>query len=155
IDYARCLLDETVLGRFRSLEETFTRSDIDTNDLSLNPDEAFILSRAEETALSAGDLVNVSAMTEAQALHAIYTLWAGGLLIRKKWRPAFAPNQIAAMKGARLELKREAKRAGVPEVTIDETTRPKPEIKASAKEPEITITVEEYLAQVEKAETFY
>jgi curved DNA-binding protein CbpA len=157
IDYARCLLDDTVLGRFRSLQETFTRSDVDTKDLSLNVDEAFILSRAEETALSAADLVSVSAMTEAQALHAIYTLWAGGLLVRKNWRPAFTAMQIAVMKGARLELKREAKRAGVLETEVEETRRSRPEIKGQEKEkePEITITVEEYLEQVEKADTFY
>ncbi|MFN0277320.1 MAG: DnaJ domain-containing protein [Pyrinomonadaceae bacterium] len=155
IDYARCLPIDTVLGRFRSLEETFMRSDAEATDLNLGADEAFVLSRAEETPLTATDLVSLAAMTESRALHAIYTLWTGGLLLRKEWRPAFSEHHIAAMKGARLELKQEAK---MHHFTKSAAETPVAESKPKAavpQEPEVTITVEDYLAQVENAETYY
>lgn len=152
IDYARCLLVDTVLGRFRSLDEKFARSDVPSDGLGLDADAAFVLSRVEETSLTAADLVKVSAITEARALHAIYILWIAGLLLRKKWRPTFDATQVAAMKGARLELKREAKSPTVPEVI--EAPGERPEVKIE-KETAIAISVEEYLAQVENAETYY
>jgi len=158
INYSRCQPVDNVLSRFRSLEESFTRSEAMASDLSLDPDEGFVLSRAESTPLTAGDLLSVSAMSEARALHVIYTLWTGGLLLRQNWRPAFSVNQIAAIKGARLELKREAKVAGFAEPIVEtpkdqpaSTPPPKPK----EKEPEIILSVEEYLDQVENAETFY
>lgn len=154
IDYARCLLVDTVLGRFRSFDENFTRSDVPATDVSLDADVAFVLSRAEETPLTAADLVKVAAITEARALHAIYILWIAGLLRRKNWQAAFDGNQIAAMKGARLELKREAKLPNVPQ-PVAETPKEQPEITVPEKETEATISVEEYLEQVENAETFY
>ncbi len=155
IDYARCLPVDTILGRFRSLSETFMRSGTPATEFSLDVDEAFVLSRAEDTPLAAADLVNIAAMTESRALHALYTLWAGGLLVRKDWRPAFSESQIAAIKGARLELKREAKLRHI-SAPVVENGKPKPEAKIKApKEPEITISVEEYLERVENAETFY
>ncbi len=154
IEYTRCLPVDTVLGRFRSLKETFTRSEADATDLRLDPDEAFVLSRADNTALSADDLVSLAAMKESRALHVIYTLWIAGLLRRRNWRPAFAANQVAAMKGARLELKREAKLPHVPQ-SIAEIENEQPETKAPEKEQETVISVEEYLEQVENAETYY
>ena len=137
IDYTRCLPVDTVLGRFRSLEEGFIRSEAPATDLSLHTDEAFILSRAEETELSAADLVSMAAMSESRALHAMYTLWTGGLLLRKNWRPAFDANHVAAMKGARLELKREAKLANIPQPVV-EVPKEQPEMKVPEKETEIT-----------------
>jgi len=154
IEYTRCLPVDTVLGRFRSMEETFTRSNADATDLRLDPEEAFILSRSEDTPLSASDLVNMAAMSESRALHAMYTLWTGGLLIRKNWRPAFDANHVAAMKGARLELKREARLAHIPQ-PVAEILKEQPEAELPKKEQDEVISVEAYLEQVENAETYY
>lgn len=155
IEYTRCLRVDTVLGRFRSLDESFIRSAVSATELRLDADEGFVLSRANETELTAEDIVRVAAMNEARALHVIYTLWTGGLLIRKNWRAAFAEHQIAAMKGARLELKREAKLPYVASPVVEEKPQDKPEIKVPEKETETTVSVEEYLDRVENAETFY
>lgn len=154
IEYTRCMPVDTVLSRFRSMEETFTRSEADATDLRLDAEEAFILSRTEDKPLSASDLVSMSAMSEARALHAMYTLWTGGLLVRKKWRSAFDANHINAMKGARLELKREAKLVHVAE-PVAEVPVEQPESKAPEKEQTAVISVEAYLEQVESAETYY
>lgn len=157
IDYVRCLPVDAVLGRFRSLDETFMRSDTPNTEITLVPEEAFVLSRAEETLVAAADLVNIAGMTEERALHVIYTLWTGGLLVRKDWQPAFSESHVSAMKGARLELKREAKLMHTAKHVVETDTaetESKPEAEAP-KEPEVMISVEEYLQRVENAETYY
>ena len=156
INYARGLPLDVVLGRFRSLDEMFTRSDVPATEVILDSEEAFVLSRVDETPMVASDLVNIAGLNEGRALQVIYTLWSGGLLIRNDWRAAFSENLIAAMKGARLELKREAKMAHS-SVTVDEITAPTPssETTSAPSETEVTMTVEDYLNQVENAETYY
>jgi tetratricopeptide (TPR) repeat protein len=154
VDYARCLPSDTVLGRFRSLEESFLRSKNLQIDFNLAPGESFVLSRASEAPTTTAEIVNLSAMPEAKALHAIYTLWVGGLLIRDDWRPAFSEAHIAAMRGAKLELKREARLPDIPKAADEAEEKPKEETIATP-EPEIVISLDEYLDQVENAETYY
>jgi tetratricopeptide (TPR) repeat protein len=155
LDYGRCMNAEKVLGRFRSLDETFSRSDADSVALALRPEEAFVLSRADNDVLSAASLTVLSAMSESEALQAIYTLWLSGLLIRKDWQSAFSAEAVTAMRNARLELKREALIPNVvtpPAVTDDPATE-KTEVPPA--EPEIELTVEEYLERVENSQTYY
>jgi curved DNA-binding protein CbpA len=155
VEYGRCLSTENMLGRFRSLDEGFSRSGVQEINVGLSPDEAFVLSRADDGILTAASLVSVSAMSESSALHAIYTLWLGGLLDRKDWQPAFSPEHIAVMKNARLEIKSEAKIPGVL-ISEKEETPVKPTAATPAMpEAEKVLTTEEYLQRVESAETFY
>ncbi len=157
IDYVRCLPVAAVLGRFRSLDETFMRSPAPNNDVILVPEEAFVLSRAEQTLLTAADLVTVAGMTEQRALHVIYTLWTGGLLVRREWQPAFSEALVGAMRGARLELKQEAKlmHTAAPIAEPNKTgAEPRSDVEA-APEAKVTISVEDYLSRVENAETYY
>ncbi len=154
VDYGRCLAVDKMLGRFRTLEESFSRSSVAAIDVGLTPDEAFILSRADSGPLTASSLVTVSAMSEGAALQAIYTLWLGGLLERSDWQPAFSASIISAMKNVRLELKKEAiipRMAGEKEETKAAPTPVQP----AASEPEKVITTDEYLERVERAETYY
>lgn len=154
VDYGRCLSVENMLGRFRSLDESFVRSDIDEHGLGLKPEEAFVLSRADEGDLSASTLVSVAAMSESAALHAIYTLWLAGLLVRRDWQAAFSSGTITAMKTARIQLKQEAKQSGVAAPAADHTDGPG--LTAGVKkEPEKVVSLEEYLKQVESAATHY
>ncbi|MEQ1923729.1 MAG: DnaJ domain-containing protein [Pyrinomonadaceae bacterium] len=152
-DFGRCMPIDKVLGRFRSLDERFHRSDAPPLGINLRPDEAFVLSRTGEDPLTVTDLISISGMAEANAFHAIYTLWLGGLIIRDDWQPAFTNDAISAMRSAKLELKTEAKTATVaaPEV-FEQKPQPAP---AEPKIPEVTITLEEYLERVENAETYY
>jgi len=154
VDFARCMPVEKMLGRFRSLDESFGRSLAVETSVALKPDEAFVLSRADEGALTATDLVSVAAMSESSALHAIYTLWLGGLLVRNDWQPAFPKASIAAMRGAKLELKKEAIMpvGSAPEKVETPVT---PVVQTPQPEPAAVITLEEYLERVEKAETHY
>jgi curved DNA-binding protein CbpA len=158
VDYGRCLSVQEMLGRFRSLEERFSRSNLPATDVGLSPDEAFVLSRAEDGQLTAAGLLSVSAMSEASALQAIYTLWLGGLLERWDWQPAFSEEHIATMKNARLELKKEAAVPRAPFAEKQEDQEPPaetPRKPAIVAEPEKPISTEEYLERVENAETYY
>ena len=154
-DYARCMPVETVLTRFRSLQERFHRSEAPLLGLTLAPEEAFVLSRAMDEASTVAELVTLSAMTEAKVLHVIYTLWLGGLIVRVDWQPAFDRQMISAFKTTKLSLKREAKMpvmrsslpeeiAEIPVATDDALPQTSPEI-----------SLDEYLTRVEAAETHY
>ena len=153
IDYGRCLPVQTVLGRFRSLDESFCRSEWDGTQLSLVQNELVILSKFSGNEIKARDLIADRTLPEPVTVKALYTLWLGGLLTRKDWNPAFSDISISSIRGAKLELRREAVRPGV-------TSEPvKPEAQTTAvvepKTEEIKITVEEYLTRAEGAETYY
>jgi predicted Zn-dependent protease len=124
------------------------------NGLVLKQNEAFVLSRAEHSALTAAAIANVAAMPETEALHILYTMWLAGLLVRTDWQPAFSPEKVAAMLSAKLELRQEAK---MPSSPVSTATQPKPveQQPLAAKEPEIVLSLDEYLDRVEGAATYY
>ena len=154
VDFGRCMAVDKMLSRFRSLDERFSRSEITQVGRDLTPDEAYILSQANDSPQTPSGLIGNSTMTDQAALHAIYTLWLGGLLIRNDWQPAFSQASIAAMKGAKLELRTEAKPLDITAATAAETTPdPIPAIAERETAPEISL--EEYLTRVENADTFY
>ena len=158
VDYSRALPANEVLKRFRSLDEKFERSELMMNGLVLTKNEAFVLSRSDHGPLTAADLARVAAMPEASALQILYTLWLARLLDRTDWQPAFSEDKVAALRSAKLELKREAV---VPVFASKrkETKKTEPAPKISAPEPpkaaELAVTVEEYLDRVENAATYY
>jgi curved DNA-binding protein CbpA len=152
VDYGRCMPADVVLTSFRTLDERFSRSVLPEVGVGLMPDEAFVLSRANEGALTAHDLISISGMSESDALKSIYTLWLGGLLVRNQWQAAFTGQSIALMRNAKLELKREARVIAIPEPEIEPVI---PSVEEAAKEPEATIPIEEYLKRVEEAQTYY
>lgn len=154
LDYGRCMPVEAMLGRFRSLDENFSRSGLPELSLALKPEEAFVLSRSSEGELSAAGLVSMAAMSEATALHLIYTLWLGGLLIRNNWQAAFSTETARAMRSAKLELKKEATlRVVASPAPVENIPEKNPEL--PEKETEVVITLDEYLERVENAETHY
>lgn len=157
VRYARCLPVDNVLGRFRSLDESFSRTNLPDVAVDLYPDEAFVLSRFGEASQTAAEIVSVATLPQGRTLQAIYTLWVGGLLVRNDLRPAFSASQIASMRGARLEIKREARMPAVqPRDLAKENGKKSPAKTESApKEREITISLDEYLERVENAQTYY
>ena len=158
VDYGRCMAVDRMLNRFRSLDEKFSRTNLRETDVGLRPEEAFVLSRADNGSLTASGIIDVSAMSEAQALQSIYTLWLGGLLERKDWQPAFPDDAVAIIKNAKLELKQEAKMTGTTamgKTPGDAKPSEKPVSAPVVPEIENVITVEEYLRRVENAVTYY
>lgn len=155
VDYGRTLHQDKMLLRFRSLDEEFERSDLTEEGRELTPEEAFVLSRSNDGALTAHDIVSVAGMSEAKALQVIYSLWLGGLLWRKDWQPAFSQGSVTAMRSAKLELRQEAKMPGLPTKPVAEEKPVKPEAGGPEKTAEPSISVEDYLTRVESAVTHY
>jgi curved DNA-binding protein CbpA len=156
VEYGRCLPVDKMLSRFRTLDETFAYAGAYETGFQLRPQETFVLTRAAVGTLTAADLVSVASMSESDALHAIYILWLAGLLVRGKWNSAFADTDVKAMTSARLAIKQQAKMPGVPEPVAEEPPEEKPDESVIAgPEPEIELSVPDYLKRVERAETFY
>lgn len=150
LDYVRCLPPDTVLGRFRSLDEQIAPVPTRPTNLPLMMEESFALSLIVGDVTTVADIIDGSAMTDAQALIAIYTLWLGGYVTRVSQRAAFSAERVSAIRDVKLELKQSAKVATVepiPEpVTTPEETTP---------ESDAVLSVEQYLKQVEEAATHY
>jgi tetratricopeptide (TPR) repeat protein len=156
VEYARCLMIETVLKRFRSLDEAFVRADKTKVNFSLNPNEINVLSKFRDDRATIRELVSLTELPEAITIRTLYALWLGGLVERKDWNPAFSDVNIANMREAKLELRKEAKLKTVVG-PVPATEKPKPEPVQAEDETitEIRMTLEEYLTRVEGAETFY
>ncbi len=158
VDYARCMPVNRVLGRFRSMDESFSLAEIPGIDIPLNPDEGFVLSRATDAPQTASEMLAVAAMDEARAFHVLYTLWIGGLLTRRDWRSAFSEAQIRAIRGAKLELIREATVTVSPKVAAPATPTKSHSLspqKVPEAKPQPVISLEDYLERVENAPTYY
>lgn len=161
LNYSRYLSNETILNRFRTLDETFRRSKASEMGVDLTPQEGFVLSRADDGHLSASNLISLSAMPDVDALHTLYNLWLGGLLVRDNWNPAFSRTFVSAIKSAKFEIKAETKqRESVPKTPkprVDEVPPPssEPASEPARKEPESVIPLEDYLLRVERAATYY
>jgi Flp pilus assembly protein TadD len=81
--------------------------------------------------------------------------------IRSDRQPAFSAEKIESMRSARLEIKREAKVAGVAEPASNGAGPGREKADTSVagqnvkREPEISLSLEDYLKRVESAETYY
>lgn len=166
VNYSRCLSDDVLLKRFRSLSETFARSATPEVGCDLTPHEGFVLSRVEREPATAAEIVALcSTFSQIVVLRALYALWIGGLLRRGEWPTAFSRSFVDAVKSAKLELRSEAKdlhavsvqqnRPAVPE------TKPAPQPSATSDEPRPSkfevqpLSLDEYLKRVEEAVTHY
>ena len=155
LEYGRCLSTDSVLARFRSLDERFHRSSDEATRFDLAADEGFVLSRTDTDPLTVADLTSIAAMTDADALHVIYKLWLAGLIVRLDWQPAFSAHTVAAMRGATLQIKQEAKPAQAPAAPVP-VAPPKPDpLPEPVKEPQVELTLDQYLEQIENAKTHY
>ena len=157
IDYARCASAERIYTRFRSVTETFHPVDDYPAGIELQAHESFVLDQFGFEAYTIDEIRKKCNLPEGGILQALYVLWLGGLLIRREWNAAFTPVKIKAMQHLRLAKVRDA--MGVettsgdkPVATPVNAPAPEPE---KRKLPEIVLTLDQYLAQVESAETHY
>lgn len=154
VDAARVLPIDTVLRRFRSLNEEFKVGGTFGRDIELLPNEQKLLSMFLDEPIRARDLAPQSGIPEHDAIKSLYVLWLGGYLIRQEWNPAFSEMSIANLQSVKLELKQEAKLqvTAAPTLKKDE---PKSEATAASVVGEVAISIDEYLDRVETAETYY
>lgn len=147
-EYGRKLPVEKQVRRFKSLHERFERRAELPLHVNLEPHEAFVFSRFDPGSHSIEEIKNLSGLSEAQTLRALYVLWLGGFLARERWNSAFSRDALKAMSSARLELK---KSASAPKAASGRRPYEKPEEKAKAPQ----VTLEDYLKRVEEAESYY
>lgn len=156
IDYARCASGQHVYERFKSVEENFALVPENKHSVPLQSHEAFILGRFEERSLSIQELRELTTMPELGMLQALYVLWLGGLLDRRDWNVAFSPTKIGEILTARVSRVKEASTLDVPDsAKTPQKSDAGPEAPVPIKLPEITISLEEYLNQIEAAKTHY
>ncbi len=147
LELARALSKETTARRFRSLKECFARADRPPAHINLRPEEAFLLSRLDQTPAGVDEIRSMSAMPEADMLQALYTLWLAGFLRRENWNSAFTTERVSSILAARLELKKPAPAPAQPAAPTPEPAEP-PQTPGE-------LTLEKYLAQVEGGDTYY
>lgn len=161
LQYSRCLTSDHVISRFRTMDETFQRTEASEFSLDLTMEEGFILSRVDKTPIKAEEIVLISGMPQATVLHALYSLWLVGLLSRVNWNPAFSRALVTSINSAKLQLRTEAKdRTSQPaaktEKPAQQDQKAEEKIAETAeKAVEAVISLTEYLERVENAPTYY
>ncbi len=159
LNYARNLSRASIVRRFRSLQESF-RVKPHQPEIDFQPQEAFVLSRFEDEALSVEQVRSLSGLSDFETLHIIYTLWLAGLLWRQGWNTAFTARAVSEILAAKIRKKQSA--APEPEAEEILESEPPVEIEIPEESPEIIeeavpdiLTLDEYLAQNEAATNHY
>lgn len=158
IDYARCTSKEFVYGRFKSIEEGFSAVPERRLAANLQPHESYVLARFEGRSLTVAQLREQCSMPDGGLFQALYVLWLGGLLVRRDWNSAFSATKMGEILTARVAKTKEAADAvGVRSVAVDSKPNETEEVPEpqTVKLPEITISLEQYLEQIENSETHY
>ncbi|MEO5857450.1 MAG: DnaJ domain-containing protein [Pyrinomonadaceae bacterium] len=157
IDYARCTPAEQIFRRFKSVEESFTIVPERRLSVHLQPHESFVLARFEGQSLTINQLKDQCSMPEGGMFQALYVLWLGGLLVRRDWNSAFSATKVGEILTARIAKVKEASETEkvqaqpiAPQPAEDQPPAPEP-----LKLPEVTLSLAQYLHQIEKAETHY
>ncbi len=162
---AESISTDDVLGRFKSLTESFSLSSDNTDIESLNPDpkEAFLLSRLGSDTLTVDELRSMSGLSSEELFVILYQLWMGGIVKRKNWNPTFKEEDQEKIANAKLTLKRSAtsfeeeqeKAQKEKEIAEEEErAREEAEQKEKAKKAK-NIPLDDYLKRVEDAVTHY
>lgn len=165
IELARNLPEETVVKRLENAAETFSVKPAAPININLLPEEAFVFSRFENSALNIEEVKILSGLPEGKTRKTIYVLWFGGFLKRNDWNAAFSARKTSEILSANLSLKKEEKpRAVKPTVpklqsaeaenVIDDKEETNQTVEETAV-PVEEISLDGYLEQVEKAVTFY
>lgn len=158
--YARELPKEQVVRRFKSFKELFGRRAEPPAQIDLLPPEAFVLSRFESTLLRIEELIAMTGLPDTQNLSALYVLWLAGLVSRSGYVAAVSPRRVSEIQSAKLEIKKRAVKAPVPDTRavpkpVNSPVKPETGEDRQAVSPKPDVTLESYLSQVEGAETHY
>lgn len=138
--HARELPPDRIVRRFRSFQETFAVKPNVSAQISLQPLEAFLLSRFEKSFLNIQQIVALGGISEAMTMKTLYALWLAGFLFRQNYHTAFPEHKISAILAAKLSLKPEEPAEKTEPVTAApaaaETAAPPPPAAAEKSAPE-------------------
>ncbi len=153
IDFARCMPGKSLFDRFRSVDEVFGKNGTVGLSIVLQPHEKHVADHFEQGWFSIAQLRAKITLPENGLLQAIYALWLGGILTRREWTSALTQAKINAIRGATFAKVNEA--GSMPDDSIPDRPADKPDAPPEPKIAEPELSLEEYLEQVEKAETHY
>jgi curved DNA-binding protein CbpA len=122
-EYGRSLSSEKIVRRFRSFQESFGVKPGFESPHALLPEEAFLLSRFENSFLKVKDLFALGTLSEAATIRTLYVLWLGGFLYRQHWNAAFPEWKIAAIHAAKLSVKRDEAETAAATAAAEETEK--------------------------------
>lgn len=162
VECARGLSTEKILGKLKDSRESFSAAPAMPANVNLSPQESFVFSRFETTAMTIEEIQSLSGLPEAETLRILYALWLGGLLVRQNWNAAFSERKISAILSARLAVKKETPAPLPLQIPSPEKQIKMPSVEAKTEEtpteaaPEDNqVSLEDYLDRVEKATNFY
>lgn len=162
VDYGRVLPMNSVLSRFRSMEERFERIAEANGGLQFQSHEDYVLQRFTAGARSIQDLTLECGLPENGFLQALYVLWLGGSLRRFDWNAAFSENRINAIRSARMTVVKQAQKPVVEIKTepVEPVAPPAAEPverapAAAPQQPVVEMTLDEYLERSETGKTHY
>jgi curved DNA-binding protein CbpA len=153
VESARRLPAEFVASRFTEPDErVLPRADA-ADGLALLPTEAFVLSRIDAS-LMVSEVIAVSALPEAAARQAIYTLVLARLLERERWPRAFTPEMLARARSVKPVAQADAPVTGKSEQPAAKTVPPAAGAPATTEASE-EMEVEDLFARMAVAATHY
>lgn len=172
IEHARNLPDEEIAAKFGNLRETLSVKTDARVSVNLLPEEAFVLSRFEQSQLDVEKVTNLSGLPIGATLRIIYSLWLGGFLERGVWNTPFSARALEAIRTVNVSLKKPdaaqsafsaAKSAPPNPVENEKNNRSKREPISPSnlpppqnQEPQSPLlTLDAYLEQTENAENYY
>ncbi len=161
MDYARCVPVQTVMSRFKSVQEKFVRSLAMPNDAYLQPQEACVLELFDTRPLDFAQIRALTSTPESVLDHSLYVLWLGGALVRLGWNRAFSENRIADIKKTLFSRVKEA--PPLASFSIGESATPSPTSSIETEPLDIAVpavevpalTLDEWLMRAENSETHY
>ncbi|HUF04238.1 MAG TPA: DnaJ domain-containing protein [Aridibacter sp.] len=177
---SREMTDYEILARFKSYEESFALNvNAKTSSIPFSPQEAFVLSRIDEHALTIEEIKTISGLEGNEVMPILYRLWLGGFIIRDHWNKAFNKETVDKFRSTKVYLKRSARSVEEEELIkqeearkvakeeerkrreqeekrrLAEERREKQRRELEADYKEIEISIEDYLMLVEEAPTYY
>ena len=161
MDYARCVPVQTVMSRFRSVQEKFVRSLAMPHDAYLQPQEACVLELFDTRPLDFSQIRSLISTPEADLASSLYVLWLGGALVRLGWNRAFSENRIAEIKKAVFARVKEA--LPLAALSVGQPLTPSAPEATETDTPESTVPavevpvleLDEWLTRAENSETYY
>jgi curved DNA-binding protein CbpA len=154
IDYARCLPSQEIYLRFRSVQEAFYRGPSPPTSALLQAHEQYALDQFDGAQLTIEEMRAVCSLPETAMLQSLYVLWLGGMLVRRDWNSAFSATKIGEILASKVSLVKSAGNLAKTPVPAEEPVAKEDPVEA-VRLPELSLSLEEYLERIEKAETLY
>jgi curved DNA-binding protein CbpA len=150
VRHARELPSGEVFDRFKSLRESFRFRSTFTGGENFQTHEAKLLEQLNGMPVTIEELKRCFPLPDAALYQSLYSLWLGGTLQRSDWNSAFSRHQIEEIRNARLSVVKKA-----PALSPSTHEKPAETQKPAEPAPARELSLDEYMEQVENAETFY